>query len=184
MRLTGPVSELELEVAEAVPESGWQPGLTDRSEATEPLPDLLSRLVDHLGEEAVCSPSLVDAWRPEGAWEGADFPRSVRMGGPIEIDDPVVEQERWERSLEPPRPALLLPEPERIEVRDLAGRPLRVLVERGWISPKAVEGPERLQGEWWADSSFDREYWAVCLDGQWAWLYREHGRWYRHGWFD
>jgi hypothetical protein len=71
-----PVSgdDLVLEIEESVFDRGWQPGLTDRAEATEPLPDLVARLADHLGDAALFRVVLADRLRPEAAWSPAPFP--------------------------------------------------------------------------------------------------------------
>ena len=58
VRISAPVEELVLEVAEAAVEIGWQPGLTDRSEANEPLPDLAARLQD----------TLLPSQQQDGSW--------------------------------------------------------------------------------------------------------------------
>ena len=50
----------------------------------------------------------------------------------------------------------------------------------------AMDGPERLRGEWWA-SGFDRDYYRVRLDGLGdCWVFRDggDGRLYLHGFFD
>lgn len=204
VRVDAPVDELVLEVVEAVPDQGWQPGLTDRTEATEPLPELLARLRDHLGDDGVFTAELVDAWRPEGTWRAApvasslprpapDAPDRDLLGAPIGAwsDDPVEVQSAWEQALEVPRPTVLLPSPARIEVTVRDGRPVRVrLPDQAPAGVLRAEGPERLQGEWWSPSTrFDRSYWAVQLTlahgaGRDAWIFEEHGHWYLHGWFD
>lgn len=189
LRLDAPAEELVLEVLEAVPETGWQPGLTDRAEATEPLPDLLTRLRDHLGDDAVLTPRPADSWRPEAAWRPIQVtthlpfePRLVRSN---DIDDPVELQEHWERTLRAPRPTQLLPEPLPVEVHFRDHRPFLVRLPEGSSTVSRSNGPERLQGEWWEPQArFDRTYWVVEFDGRTAWIFQEHTRWYLHGWFD
>lgn len=200
VELAAPVDELLLEVTEVAFGSGWQPGLTDRTEAQEPLPDLLARLVDHLGEQACCGAELVDAWRPEQAWKPRVWPpRRPSPGLPgllppgavpdaVSADDPVEVQEAWERGLERPRPVQLLPQPIPIPVRTQRGRPAAVhLPERGWVRVDREDGPERLEGEWWApERAWERDYWVVEADGRTAWIYRDRtrdDRWALHGWF-
>ena len=60
LQVSSPVVELHLEVEECTPEPGWQPGLTNRAESKEPLPDLLKRLMDKLGDHAVFNGALAD----------------------------------------------------------------------------------------------------------------------------
>lgn len=195
LRLDAPVEDLALEVVEAAPEQAWQPGLTDRTEATEPLPELLARLRDHLGEDALITPRLVDAWRPEAAWRPVTvahlLPKApgLSLHGPdgaprgAGSDDPVEVQRAWVQQIPVPRPALLLPEPVPIEVELCEGIPARVDRRR----VLRADGPERLEGEWWSPTTaFDRSYWAVELDRPraLAWIVQEHGRWSLHGWFD
>lgn len=189
LRLDAPADELVLEVAEAVPEQGWQPGLTDRAEATEPLPDLLARLRDHFGEEALVTPRLADSWRPEGAWRavpvGQQLPYEPKLARPVRTDDPVDLLDAWERTLRAPRPTLLLPEPLPIQVELRGERPVRVRLPEGSAAVSRCAGPERLEGEWWDPiTRFDRTCWVVEIDGRTAWIFREHDRWSLHGWFD
>tara|TARA_B100000530_G_C15722106_1_gene394329 strand:+ start:308 stop:547 length:240 start_codon:yes stop_codon:yes gene_type:complete len=57
-------------------------------------------------------------------------------------------------------------------------------VDGRWCSVSRLVGPEQLNGEWWS-RPFQRTYWRAILDdGRTAWLYREHGRWALHGWWD
>jgi protein ImuB len=194
-----PIDELRLEVEEAAPEVGWQPGLTDRAEHREPLPDLLSRLADQLGPDAVFRAVPAAVWRPEASWRAAAFPaptlvsgRRPRPGG--RPDDAVDEQEHREHTHPLPRPALLLERPERLEVVVDGGGPARVrlpvstLGDRDaptWLPVVRRAGPERLYGEWWTPTVLDREYWVVELEARAAWIFRDPaGAWSLHGWFD
>ena len=68
LRLDAPAVELTLTVEQASRDPGWQPGLTERTQASEELPSLLARLADALGEPALFSARMVDTWRPEEAW--------------------------------------------------------------------------------------------------------------------
>lgn len=191
LRVESPVEELILEVVEAIPEQGWQPGLTDRTEAVEPLPDVLARLRDHLGPDALVRPRLADAWRPEAAWRqlevGQGLPREpvLPLVGGESSDDPVEVQQAWELRLGAPRPTLLLPEPTLVEVQLQSGRPARLRLEGTTHRITRCEGPERLEGDWWSPAThFDRAYWVLEVDGRTAWVFQERGRWFLHGWFD
>ena len=192
LRIPAPVEDFLIRAIEVAPDLGWQPGLTDRAEATEPLPDLLARLVDHLGDE-VFSPVLVDSWKPETSWERGPYPpRSTRQPLLVPIDgvaaqasDPVEVQEAWEAQIRSPRPALLLENPEPLRVRCVASRPEALHLERGWVHVQRCEGPERLQGLWWnPEEEFRRDYWVILADDRVAWIFLEEGQWLLHGWFD
>jgi hypothetical protein len=191
VRIPAPVEAFLIRAIELAPDLGWQPGLTDRTEATEPLPDLLARLVDQLGE-GVFSPVLVDSWKPEGSWERGPYP--PRSSLPVlrgdsawvatQATDPVEIQEAWEAESARPRPALLL-EPMPIRVRCVASCPRALHLDRGWVELHRSEGPERLHGLWWdPKESFQRDYWVVCAEDRVAWIFLEEGQWSLHGWFD
>ena len=196
VRLSSPVEALILEAEEVVSELGWQPGLTQRSEAREPLPDLLARLADHLGDDALVAPVCVEAWRPEAAWRAERFPRASDGGellgsredalrAALASDDPVARQRAWEWALEAPRPTRLLARPERLDVRWEGGRPVAVHLARGWVAVERASEVERLSGEWWdPESAFDREYRVLRVAGRDLWMFAEHGRCWLHGWFD
>ena len=86
----------------------------------------------------------------------------------------------------PFRPTRLLAAPRLAVAEGEGGRITAVRVgPRAW-PVLALEGPERISGEWWA-SPFDREYWRVRLDGLGdCWIYRDgaDGRLWLHGFFD
>jgi protein ImuB len=191
LKLSSPVDEILLEADEVVPELGWQPGLTERSEAREPLPDLLARLSDHLGDAALVAPVCVEAWRPEAAWRAERFPRASigarvdRRAEALASDDPVALQQAWEWELESPRPTRLLREPHRLEVRWEGGEPAAVRLPRGWAVVERSSPVERLVGEWWdPQNAFDRDYRVLRVDGRDLWMYAEGGHCWLHGWFD
>lgn len=192
IRIAAPVEELAIEAVEVAPDTGWQPGLTDRAEATEPLPDLLARLTDHLGALALFAPERADSLCPETSWRPTRFP-PTRLAAPAPTaavrarlaTDPVEIQQAWEQDLPLPRPLLLFHAPELLQVRASDGVPEALRLERGWVHVGRCVGPERLRGAWWSpEQSFDRAYWTVEVDGQVAWIYSEGARWFLHGWFD
>src|SRR5690606_10548120 len=112
------------ESEEHVRQGDPQPGLLDRAEAAEPLPDLIARLTDALGEHAVASPAPVDTWRPEAAWRAVPFGAGRAFGPPPPVKpDPVDLLGDRERELPRPRPALLLERPQSLQVRVVQGRP-------------------------------------------------------------
>lgn len=191
LRVDAPVVEVVVAVEEACASRPWQPGLLDRTEAVEPLPDLVARLTDVLGEDAVFTPALAPCWRPEAAWRAQVPDRGSQPSLWPEIRtergriDPVAVQDVWETDTSA-RPGLLRPPTDPIEVRVAHGLPIAVRVEAGWAEVRRRRGPECLSGEWWRpDGGFDREYWVVDI-GVTAWLFRDRAsdRWFWHGWFD
>ncbi|MEQ1571652.1 MAG: hypothetical protein ABMA64_38845, partial [Myxococcota bacterium] len=97
-------------------------------------------------------------------------------------EDPVELQESHEHAFPLPRPTLLLPKPERLEVE--GERPARIRTPAGWRAVTRCAGPERLWGEWWASPPLDRTYWVVEVEGRALWVYRDGTGWWHHGWFD
>ena len=130
VRVDSAIESLRLEAVETTPDTGWQPGLSDRRQATEPLPDLMARLADQLGDDALSCAELVDRWKPEAAWVPAQFPAMRRLAAPHGVeqawasDDPVEVQEAFEQHGTLPRPSVLLGDPVRIEVECRDGRPV------------------------------------------------------------
>lgn len=184
VRLVAPVELWRIEVQEAVPARGWQPGLTERAEAREPLPDLLARLTDALGEEAVFGVEPVDDWCPERAWKPVPFALRPSLRRPAPPSEDVVErQERWETALLAPRPAQVLEQAVLIEV--VGEPPQRVRLPTGWLQVESAQGPEAISGRWWdPETAWERVYWAVELrGGRAAWIYRSEHHWWLHGWF-
>lgn len=189
LRVEAPVVDVAVAVEEACAARPWQPGLLDRSESNEPLPDLVARLADTLGEDAVLTPALTACWRPEAAWaaaprdtQGALWPATRTERGRV---DPVVVQDAWELDTSA-RPALLDPTPEPIDVRLDGDDPIAVQLAGEWQTVRRRAGPEHLSGEWWRSTGgFDREYWIVDVRAT-AWIFRDRrsNRWFWHGWFD
>ena len=174
VRLAGAVTDVAIEVLEDVSFTGRQRGLLDRRDAGETLPDLLGRLIDTLGEEALFAPTLAERHRPELAWATSVY--RDRPGEPVQVAGP-------------PRPGLLLRDPLPIRVELGASAPVGVEIEGHWcrIDELDVVRPERICGDWWEDSPFDRDYHAATLhDGRRPWFFRdrETGQWWLHGWWD
>ena len=104
--------------------------------------------------------------------------------------DPVREWQGFPSPVAPRRPSLLLHPPCALDVRlspptaSGSALPRAMCHDARWHDIVGVQGPERLSGEWWS-RTFGREYWRVALaDDRRAWIYREDGRWFLHGWFD
>jgi error-prone DNA polymerase len=213
-QLAAPVTAVSLALLQAVPWRAGQPGLFDRAGATEPLPELLARLQDSLGSEAVFRPAPADEWRPEVGWarvapgEAASPPAAPKKADPALVHEP--DAAAWSGHYPDgklpreapvpahrPRPALLLPAPRPLRVAvGPSGRPRALLLDHDAAPIRDLTGPERLVGEWWkARTGYARDYWCATLaDGRRAWLYSESlptegdrpglQRWFLHGWLD
>lgn len=189
VRLDAPVATLILTVDESCEDHGQQGVLGDAPAGDAALETVLARLATALGPEALGSPVLADDHRPEAAHAPGPFRPPHREPGMFA---------EARRSTPPPpvspdwqleRPVRLLSgEGERIEVElDPLGalRTARVLGRRRKVL--AVAGPERLGGQWWTESPFQRDYYRVHLEGLGpAWVYRRagEGEFYLHGLFD
>ncbi len=183
--LEAPVTGLRLRTCEVAPETGGQTDLLDRRTATEGWDELLARLGDVLGEQAVFHAATVEAWRPEAAWSalhGTDPAPS--MVDPA-ADDPVERQERATWHTARPRPTLLRHPPLPLHVRLDDERPIAVRSRDGWRPVRRALGPELLEGDWWReDGGFARAYWVVAMPEGTAWVFCEKEQWFLHGWFD
>lgn len=138
-------------------------------EEAEALSRAVARLVAAFGRDRVVRPHLADSYRPE---------RRVRWE-PFAAAPP-----RRRAQTEPgrrcPLVLRLFAEPEPVSWQP--GAPLR----RGGQPPAevtAIDGPQRLAGEWW-ETAFDRSYyWLTLADGALCWVYRDEqgGGVYLHG---
>ncbi|WP_224363365.1 Y-family DNA polymerase [Hyalangium versicolor] len=188
LRLENPVATISVRVDEHNEDRGQQLALGDTPEGDAALEVVLSRLATTLGEETLFSASLEAVHRPEEAYATRAFhpPAATRgMAGELlpeeEVDVPVDEalKERPSRLLE--QPATLdaeMTESGELLAAWLLGKRRRVM---------AMAGPERLGGEWWAQSPFSRDYYRVHFEGLGpAWVFRDaqDGRFYLQGLFD
>lgn len=186
VHLASPVGGLTLRVVDAVSDGVGQLDLLDHRARASAWSELLARLGDVLGGEALVAAEPQERWAPEASW----WPRA--WGSPDEgpgvdeaPDDPVEPQEihAWREAR--PRPSLLRDPPLPVHVDAPDGRPRALRTRRGWDAVRRVEGPERLSGAWWTPGGgFDRTYWVAELPEGTAWLFLERDRWYLHGWFD
>jgi protein ImuB len=215
VRLDAPVATLIVTIDESCEDHGQQGVLGDAPAGDAALETVLARLATALGPDALGSPVLADDHRPEAAHAPGPFrpPRreagmfaEARRSPPVPPPPPGVHaqppapggrlmsgagaprvhaQPDWQLE----RPVRLLSgEGERIEVEmDPLGalRSARVLGKRRRVL--AVAGPERLGGQWWTETPFQRDYYRVHLEGLGpAWVYRRagEGEFYLHGLFD
>ncbi len=212
VQLAAPVVAVSLSLLQIAPWRAAQSGLFDRVGAAEPLLELVARLQDTLGVEAVFRPALADEWRPEAGWvpvppgEALPVALSPKKADPALVHEP--DAPAWSghypdgklpREAPTPahraRPALLLPAPRPVRVAvGPSGRPRALLLDRDTAPIRDLTGPERLAGEWWKPrTGYERDYWCASLaDGRGAWLYSERlagegsslQRWFLHGWLD
>lgn len=92
-----------------------------------------------------------------------------------------------------PRPSLLLPRPERIEVSaPIPDYPPMLFIYKDKVHHiKKADGPERIEREWWLDNGEHRDYYYVeDQAGCRYWLFRsghysdrQAGQWFIHGFF-
>jgi protein ImuB len=189
VRLDAPVATLIVTVDESCEDRGRQGVLGDEPAGDAALETVLARLATALGPEALGSPVLADDHRPEAAHAPGPFRPPRREPGMF------AEARRATPAPEAPpdwqleRPMRLLPgegEPIDVELDALGAiRAARVLGRRRRVL--AVTGPERLGGQWWTETPFQRDYYRVHLDGLGpAWVYRRAGEdgFYLHGLFD
>ena len=153
-------------------------------ERAQALADLLDRLSARLGPRRVTRQALVDAHLPEAAVASvAATLGETRLGRSSEDIAPA-----------PHRPIRLFERPERIEtlaeVPD--GPPLRFTWRRMRHDVAAIEGPERIAGDWRRQDALTRDYFrAEDTAGRRFWLYREglygaetaQAKWFVHGMF-
>jgi protein ImuB len=186
-RLAAPVAGLAVRVVGVAALEARQGDLF-RAEWRDPMAaaGVLSRIRARLGEEAVVWPAPRSDPRPESrnAW------RPVEMGSgarPEVAPPPSAAEDAGAREV--PGALHLLPEPEPVRVRTEAGRPRELWDGSGCREVEAVEGPERLSGDWWKDP-WRREYFRLCTTGgELLWAFREVRRdgalrWWLHGWWD
>ncbi len=168
--LKAPVREVGLLVAQTqvVPNS-TRSLLQDQNASGRVSHLLLERLRTRLGDDVVCSVSLVPDHRPEYAWCRCAPEHALRQGAAPQVHG----------ANRAPRPLWLLPEP----------KPLAVHCGWPWRGARLQLGSERerLETGWWDGRSVSRDYFlALGADGERLWVYRELGEgdhWFLHGFF-
>lgn len=87
----------------------------------------------------------------------------------------------------------MLDTPETVDVEEADGLPDAVWWRGRRLAFAAIDGPERLSGDWWRADAFARDYWRATVAGEGELLlYREAVRgvangapcWYLQGWYD
>ncbi|RPD41477.1 Y-family DNA polymerase [Chitinophaga barathri] len=165
----------KVEETEQQQEKLWAtgPGLEDAAVA-----ELLDRLAGKAGVGAIRRFLPDEHYWPE---------RSVTPAASLK-DKPA---DGWR--LDRPRPVLLLPHPEAIEVSaPIPDYPPMLFRYRGRLHEiRKADGPERIEREWWLDGGEHRDYYTVEDEqGQRYWLFRsghynedQRHQWFIHGFF-
>lgn len=168
-----------------------------RAADEEELADLLDRLGNRFGFGRIGRPMPQQSWLPERAARrrrplaAMDSASAIAPDPPSATATDPAAATRWPQDRR--RPLRLLSPPEAVEVATLepAG-PLFGFRHRGRFHQlRAVEGPERLECEWWREDAPRRDYYlAEDEAGNRYWLYRQGvqdpeaaPRWFLHGLF-
>lgn len=182
------------------------------ADAEGALAELIDRLANRLGYEAVLRPQLLDDHQPEmaarlvsvaqaGCAPQPDLlpptPEHARTPGAASHDRDLSKPHRGApapRNHEPPphatppRPLRLLATPAPIRVVALTpdGPPTWFAHNGREYHVLAADGPERIETAWWRGPDVRRDYFRVaCATGEQFWLFYEQRerRWYLHGVF-
>ncbi len=166
----------KVEDVEPEQEALWSPegcGLADTS-----LAELLDRLANKIGAGNIRRYLPQEHYWPE---------RSIKPASSLK-EKPAT---AWRTDR--PRPSLLLPRPEKIEVTALVPDypPMLFIYKNKVHHIKKSDGPERIEREWWLDQGEHRDYYQVEDEqGQRYWLFRsghysgDHAKqWFIHGFF-
>ncbi|MBI1822884.1 MAG: hypothetical protein HY200_01900 [Nitrospirae bacterium] len=161
--LAAPLVSITFQILEAVPAQETERDFFhQKEEEKEAWGCLVSRLSEKLGKEKVFIASGIERYLPEKNWIKQENP-SFKQPLPF-----------------PSRPLRLFKSPLAIT---FSGKNLYAGQKRWEI--EAIEGPERLSGEWWLES-FERDYFKVTSrSGEALWIYKTAGsQYYLHGIFD
>lgn len=158
--LPSAIASVRLVAARVEAPTTRQPQLLDRrrEQMDDALHRAASRLASAFGAENVLRPVLVDTLRPEARLRWVPF------------ETPPPKPERPPPPADAPAQALkLFSPPEPVEWR---GNRLRRAGVAAWKILE-VDGPQRLSGEWWEDTAFDRSYyWLTGVNGERLWVFR------------
>jgi protein ImuB len=209
------VLRVELRVA-ATGRLGQRQGelFTDRwSSDPHELALLVNRLASRLGGEQVLRAELRDSPLPERAvryvplnkQQDQELQNVNRRPAVAECKMQIANWKKRKRSkinnlqfraptegrscnLQSPRPLLLYPQPQPIEVTSVAPDGPPQIVWLGRRRERALRhwGPERIETLWWRGRSVRRDYYRVAMEGGGQlWIFRRivEGEWFLHGMF-
>jgi protein ImuB len=200
VRLAGEVDRVELRAA-VVGRLGERQGelFADRW-PTDPhqLAVLINRLSSRLGHERVLRAELCARTAPERAMKFVSVTQQTMET--LQNEKCKMKNANWKgsklRSLppinnlqSPPRPLLLYPTPQAMEVVCVApdGPPQFVWLDQRRERVARCVGPERIETLWWRGASVRRDYYRVAIEfGSHLWMFRrlKDGRWFMHGVFE
>lgn len=159
---TSPVITVHLCVDEFVLNNAQTNDFFHQKKGTFDYQQLLSLLLNKIGEQHVHQLSMANSHEPEKAtvYQSLNDRQSKAMSAVVSEPQPDYQL--------PLRPSFLLLKPE----------PLLMPVS-------VVHGPERIQTAWWQVNAVARDYFvAKSEQGQWCWVYREpNSCWFLHGYF-
>lgn len=159
LRLEENIEGLALHVEQLTEEAAPPSDLFSQSRSAEPLHNLIDRLRNRLGLQAVQHIDLRDAHLPE-------FSQCSTTDSPQPDEDPCTQGQR---------PFWLMAEPQPLQHQ---GDTLQ------WNGPLSIiYGPERIEDNWWQQPVSRDYYIARQRNGQPIWLFqdRHNGRWYVQG---
>ncbi|HVV54104.1 MAG TPA: DNA polymerase Y family protein, partial [Mucilaginibacter sp.] len=163
----------KVEEAEPEQEMLWSPGEGGLDDAG--LAELLDRLANKIGAINIRRYLPQEHHWPE---------RSIKPA--ISLQDKRTTPWRTDR----PRPSLLLPRPERIDVTSLLpdNPPMLFVYKNNVHKIRKADGPERIEREWWIEQGEHRDYYQVeDEEGKRYWVFRsghysgQSGQWFIHG---
>lgn len=159
--LAAPVLDVQLLTGRFLRYTAESQDLLGISQASrENLSQLVDMLRSRLGRTAVFGMTVTPDARPEQAWRSTE-PGDVVKGPQVFLD----------------RPIHVLSAP--LALQTSAGRP-----RFEGASVTLVEGPERIEGGWWSEEGWIRDYYqAVSTRGERLWVYRQQQQWFLHGKF-
>jgi protein ImuB len=159
--LPAPVLDVQLLTGRFLRYTAESQDLLGISQASrENLSQLVDMLRSRLGRTAVFGMTITPDARPEQAWRNTE-PGDAVKGPQVSL----------------PRPIHVLSAP--IPLDTSAGRP-----RYEGASLTLVNGPECIEGGWWSDETWVRNYYqAVSTRGERLWVYRQQQRWFLHGKF-
>jgi len=188
LKLENPVAEVSARVDEHSEDRGQQLALGDAPEGDAALEVVLSRLVTTLGEESLFAAGLEAVHRPEAAHAAKGFHPPERRRGLAADGLETARRRDVAAGVGRERPSRLLTTPAWLDAEVAeSGRLLAARVGGKRHRVTAVAGPERLGGEWWSDTPYQRDYYRVHFEGLGpAWVFRDgkDGRFYLQGLFD
>jgi len=180
LTLPGRVREMAVEVLDSVPTRRTQLELFSKAPpAPERLAVTLGRLASAFGEGSVFAAELADEHRPERAWKAC----------PLDPGASTAHESAAPYGVDAARPSRLLAKPEPVHMGRTDRERAPDLVVRGRrLAIVAMDGPERLDGDWWnKQDAFARDYYVVATEEGsrwWIFLDRATGGWLLHGTFD